>query len=172
LALCYPLCANLNTRLAEGFNQCSSINTTQAGNLAREGIWSNSFTLCLVITTLCLELHPTKGHDTGSQHVAVKLFLFRETKNIEGIFSVLQLLIVINRGNSGLALRHISVVIDVSTQTALLSETSSNIITIGLEQLIENMVGSFDLLLLSNTRLLQQIRYNITTGSCQTFCCR
>merc|ERR1719515_37723 len=44
---------------------------------------------------------------------AVELLLLRETENVEGILSVLKLLIVINRGNSGFALGDIDIVVDV-----------------------------------------------------------
>ena len=159
-----PLSTNLDARLAEGLDHGSTINTTEGSCFAREGVWAHIFTLRLVITTLGLEFYTAKGHDTSSQHVAVKLLLFSEAQHIEGILSVLQLFIVINRCNSGLTLGDISVVIDVCAKAAFLSQTSSNTISKGLEQLVKDMVGSFNLLLLSNTGFLQQVGHNITTS--------
>ena len=52
--------------------------------------------LSLVVATLRLELDAATGHDSSSQHVAVKLLFSREAQNIEGILGVLQLFIVVN----------------------------------------------------------------------------
>merc|ERR1719245_2698315 len=101
---------------------------------------------------------------TSSQHVAVELLLLRETKNVEGILGVLKLLVVIDGSNSSLALGHIDVVVDVAGDLALGSQTSTNTISVGLEKLVEDVVGSLNLLLLSNTRLLKQIGDNVATS--------
>merc|ERR1719443_2193067 len=122
------------------------------------------FTLSLVITTLSLELNTSKGHDTRCQHVTVPLLLFSKSKNIEGILSVFKLLVVINRVNLSLTLGHIDVVIDVIREAALLPHALTNAISIRLEKLVEDMVGSLNLLLLSNTRLLKQIGDNVATS--------
>merc|ERR1719443_178559 len=122
------------------------------------------FTLSLVITTLSLELNTSKGHDTRCQHVTVPLLLFSKSKNIEGILSVFKLLVVINRVNLSLTLGHIDVVIDVIREAALLPHALTNAISIRLEKLVEDVVGSLNLLLLSNTRLLKQIGDNVATS--------
>merc|ERR1719443_1191546 len=122
------------------------------------------FTLSLVITTLSLELNTSKGHDTRCQHVTVPLLLFSKSKNIEGILSVFKLLVVINRVNLSLTLGHIDVVIDVIREAALLPHALTNAISIRLEKLVEDMVGSLNLLLFSNTRLLKQIGDNVATS--------
>merc|ERR1719365_249115 len=74
------------------------------------------------------------------------------------------LFIVINGSNSSLSLADISIVIDVSAESALLSQTSTNAITVGLDELVEDVVGSLNFLLLSDTGLLKQIRHNVTTS--------
>ena len=43
-----------------------------------EGGLGNVFTFCLVVATLRLELNSSASHDTGGQHVAVKLLLGAE----------------------------------------------------------------------------------------------
>ena len=40
--------------------------------------------------------------------------------------------------------------------------------TVGLEQLVEDVVGPLDLLLLGDTRLLEQVGHNVTTGELAT----
>merc|ERR1719346_395707 len=100
-----------------------------------------------------------------SQHVAVELLLGREAKNVEGVLSVLQLLVVVNRGHSGLALGDIDVVVDVVGHLALGSQsTLADAVSVRLKQLVEDMVGSLDLLLLSDTRLLQQVGDDVAAG--------
>ena len=41
-------------------------------------VWSNVLAFSLVIATLGLELNAAAGHDSSSQHVAVKLLLSAE----------------------------------------------------------------------------------------------
>ena len=74
---------------------------------------TTSLTTCLVVTTLGLELNATAGHDTGGQHVAVELLLSAEAEHVEGVLSVLKLLVVIDGVDLGLALGDVDVVVDV-----------------------------------------------------------
>merc|ERR1719270_2056557 len=164
LTLGDPLSTDLDPGLAEGLDHVEGINTTESSSLARIGVRSNMFTLSLVITTLGLELNTSKGHNTRCQHVTIPLLLFSKSKNIEGVFSVLKLLIVINRVNLSLTLGHINVVIDVIREAALLLHALTNSITILLNELVKDVVGSLNLLLLSNTRLLKQIGDNVATS--------
>ena len=129
----------------------------------RDSVRTNLLALSLVITTLGLELHTTKGHDSSSQHVAIPLLLLSKAKNIEGILSVLQLLVVINGVNFGLALAYVDVVIDVSTEATLGPQTLTNTISIWLDQLVEDMVRPLNSLLLGDTRLLKKIGDNVAT---------
>ena len=67
--------------------------------------------------------------------------------------------------NLGLALGDVDVVIDVIAAAALGSQTSiADAVTVRLEQLVEDMVRPLDLLLLSDTRLLQQVGDDVATG--------
>merc|ERR1719412_1450515 len=165
LTLGHPLGADLDAGLAEGLEQRHGLNSAESGHLAGEGFRSNALHLSLVVTTLLDVDNTSSSHDSGSQHVAVKLLLGREAKHIEGVLSVLQLLIVINGGDSGLALGDIDVVVDVGGQLALVPQTlGADTITIWLDQLVEDVVGSLDLLLLSDTRLLKQIGHDVATS--------
>merc|ERR1719150_209835 len=164
LTLGHPLGADLDAGLAESLDHVEGINTAESGGLAGVGVGTHLLALGLVIATLGLELNATEGHDTSSQHVAVPLLLFAESKHIEGVLSVLQLFVVVNGVDLGLALGHVDVVVDVIGQAALLLQTLSNSIAVLLDELVEDMVGSLDLLLLSDTRLLQKIGHDVATS--------
>merc|ERR1719317_1566779 len=118
LTLDDPLSSNLDSRLAKGLDHSEGINTAKRCSLTREGVWANKLALSLIITTLGLEFNSSEGHDTSCEHVAVKLFLLRETQYIEGIFSIFKLFIVINGGDTCLTLGDIDVIINVITDMA------------------------------------------------------
>merc|ERR1719394_1775478 len=164
LTLGDPLGTDLDSWFAESLEQRSGLNTTERSKLAGKGVRSDLLQFSLVITTLLDVDDTSSSHDTSSQHVAVELLLLRETKNVEGILGVLKLLVVIDGSNSSLALGDIDVVVDVAGDLVLGSQTSTNTITIGLEKLVEDVVGSLNFLLLSNTRLLKQIGDNVATS--------
>ena len=81
--------------------------------LTWEGGFGNVLTFCLIVASLCLELNSSTGHDTSSQHVTVKLLFRTKTKNVEGVFSVFKLLVVIDGLNLSLSLGDIDVIVDV-----------------------------------------------------------
>ena len=88
-----------------------------------------------------------------------------EAKDIEGILGVLELFIVINGVDLGLALGDIDVVVDVVAGSAHCAKTSlADAITVWLEQLVEDVVGSLNLLLLSDTGLLEQVGHDVATA--------
>merc|ERR550532_63808 len=165
LALGHPLGSDLDPGLAESLEQRHGLNTAQSGHLAREGGGVNLLQLSLVVTTL-LDVDDTSGsHHTGGQHVAVELLLLRESKNVEGVLGVLQLLIVVDGGDGGLALGYVDVVIDVVGDAALGPQTAlADSVTVRLEQLVEDVVRSLHLLLLSDTGLLQQVGHDVATS--------
>ena len=91
--------------------------------------------------------------------------LWGKAKDVEGILSVEKLLIVINGVDLGLSLGDVDVVVDVRADEALGTEaTLADVVSVGLEQLVEDMVGPLHLLLLSDTGLLQQVGHNVTTA--------
>merc|ERR550532_477632 len=165
LALGHPLGSDLDPGLAESLEQRHGLNTAQSGHLAGEGGGVNLLQLSLVVTTL-LDVDDTSGsHHTGGQHVAVELLLLRESKNVEGVLGVLQLLVVVDGGDSGLALGDVDVVVDVVGDAALGPQTAlADAVTVRLEQLVEDVVRSLHLLLLSDTGLLQQVGHDVATS--------
>merc|ERR1719430_2020275 len=164
LTLDHPLGSDLDPGLAEGLEHGLGVNSKGSSSLTSEGSEANISNFSLVVTALGLVDDAAAGHHTGSQDVAVKLLLWGETKNIEGILSVEQLLVVIDGVDLGLALGDIDVVVDVGTDEALGPETTvADAISVGLEQLVEDMVGPLNLLLLSDTGLLQEVGHNVTT---------
>merc|ERR1719494_880230 len=110
-------------------------------------------------------MEASSGHDGGGQHVAGELLLRGKAQDVEGVLGVEQLLIVINGVDLGLTLGDIHIVINVSTDKALGTETSfADAISVRLEQLVEDVVGPLDLLLLSDTGLLEQVGHDVTTA--------
>merc|ERR1719433_819813 len=84
---------------------------------------------------------------------------------VEGVRGVLQLLVVVDGGDGGLALGDVDVVVDVSGELALVSQTSlADSVSVRLDKLVEDVVRSLHLLLLSNTRLLQQVGDDVATS--------
>ena len=81
--------------------------------LTWEGSFGNVLTFCLIVTSLCLELNSSTGHDASSQHVTVKLLLGGKAKDVEGVLSVFKLLVVIDGINLSLSLGDIDVIVDV-----------------------------------------------------------
>merc|ERR1719397_1159834 len=165
LTLGHPLGSDLDPGLAEGLELCGSGASKSSGSLSGEGFWTNGCKLSLVVTALGLIDDTTAGHDRSSQHVAAELLLSSEAQDIEGILSVEELLIVIDGVDLGLSLGDIDVVVDVIGNEALGTEASlADVVSIGLEQLVEDVVGPLHLLLLSDTGLLEQIRHDVTTA--------
>merc|ERR1712223_1478297 len=129
----------------------------------------NGSQLSLVVTSLGLVDDATAGHEGGGQHVARELLLRVKAQDVEGVLGVEKLLIVINGVDLGLTLGDIDVVVDVGRHEALGTETSfADAVSVRLEQLVEDVVGPLDLLLLGDTRLLEQVGHNVTTGELAT----
>ena len=124
LTLGHPLSSDLDPGLAERLEHDLGVNTKGSCCLSWETIQACVGNLCLVVATLGLINNTTASHHTGGQHVAIKLLLWVKSKDIEGILSVEELLIVINGVDLGLTLGDIDVVIDVSADKALGTETS------------------------------------------------
>merc|ERR550519_2229927 len=171
LTLDHPLSSDLDPGLAESLEESNSVHTKRSSSLSSKGLYSNVLDLCLVIMTFGLINNTTAGHDTSSQDVTVKLLLLTEAENIEGILSVEQLLVVIDGIDLGLTLRDVDVVVDISTDKALGPQSSwADAVSVRLQQLVEDMVGSLHLLLLSDTGLLQQVGHDVTTGQLARGC--
>merc|ERR1719328_702165 len=165
LTLGHPLGSHLDPGLAERLEESSSGTAKAGGSLSRESVRSNGSQLSLVVTSLGLVDDATTGHDGGGEHVARELLLRVKAQDVEGILGVEQLLIVINGVDLGLTLGDIDVVVDVSRHEALGTETSlADAVSVRLEQLVEDVVGPLDLLLLSDTGLLEQVGHDVTTA--------
>merc|ERR1719397_701362 len=165
LTLGHPLSADLDPGLAEGLDHLEGIDLEDACRLARVAVRPNVLALSLVITSLGLELYSSAGHDSGSQGVAVILLLLAKAQNVEGVLSVLQLFVVIDGLHLSLSLGDIDVVIDVVAGVTLGTKASiADTISVWLQKLVEDMVGPLNLLLLSNTGLLEQVGHDVTTA--------
>merc|ERR1712004_964100 len=165
LTLGHPLGSDLDPGLAEGLEQGLGVNAEGSSSLAREGLHAMVSNLSLVVTTLGLVNDATASHNTGGIARAVELLLLPEAKDVEGVLGVEKLLVVVDGVDLGLALGHVDVVVDVSGDEALGAETAgADVVTIGLEQLVEDVVGPLDLLLLGDTGLLEQVGHDVTTA--------
>merc|ERR1712012_1052831 len=165
LTLGHPLGSDLDPGLAEGLEQGLGVNAEGSSSLAGEGVHAVVSNLSLVVTALGLVNDATASHNTGSQHVAVELLLLCEAKDVEGVLGVEKFLVIVDGVDLGLSLGHVDVVVDVSGDEALGAETAgADVVAIGLEQLVENVVGPLDLLLLGDTGLLEQVGHDVTTA--------
>merc|ERR1719278_1561834 len=165
LTLGHPLSSDLDPGLAEGLEHDLGVNPKGSSCLTRERLNAVVSNLSLVVATLGLINDSTASHHTGGQHVAIKLLLWGKAKDVEGILSVEKLLIVINGVDLGLSLGDVDVVVDVRADEALGTEaTLADVISVGLEQLVEDMVGPLHLLLLSDTGLLEQVGHDVATA--------
>merc|ERR1719204_1498370 len=152
LTLSHPLGSDLDPGLAEGLEESSSGTAKAGGGLSGESIRSNGSQLSLVVTSLGLIDDATAGHDGGGQHVARELLLRVKAHDVEGVLGVEKLLIVIDGVDLGLTLGDIDVVVDVGRHEALGTETSlADAVSVRLEELVEDVVGPLDLLLLGDT---------------------
>merc|ERR1712223_2278739 len=154
----------LHHPLGSDLDHLERVDLERSGDLSWEGVRSDGLTLSLVVTTLGLELNASVAHNAGSQHVAVELLFGAEAKDVERVLSVLELLVIIDGVDLGLTLGDIDVVVDVGRHEALGTETSlANAVSVRLEQLVEDVVGPLDLLLLGDTGLLEQVGHDVTT---------
>merc|ERR1719266_2154916 len=159
LALGDPLGTDLDTGLTEGLDHGDWVNTETLGNLPWDVSFLGGLAFSLVVATLGLVLNLAAAHDTSSDLHAVPGLLLREANDVEGIHGVLKLLIVVDRGDSGLALRDKAVEVDVVTKETLLLHVGHE----RLKELVEDVVGPLHLLLLSDTGLLQQVGHDVAT---------
>merc|ERR550519_2479558 len=160
LTLSHPFSTNLDAGFAESLDHLHSINTPEGSNLPWDVSLLCILILSLIITSLGGILNFSAGHDTRSDLQTAPSFQLTEANDIKSIESVLALFIVINRGNGGLALGDVDVVVSVSRAETL----GLHLGVEGLEELVEDMVGSLNLLLLSDTGLLQEIGHNVATS--------
>merc|ERR1719266_2725969 len=159
LALGDPLGTDLDTGLTEGLDHGDRVNTETLGNLPWDVSFLGGLAFSLVITTLGLVLNLTTAHDTGGDLHAVPGLILREANDVEGIHGVLKLLIVVDRGDGGLTLGDKAVKVDVVAKETLFLHVGHE----RLEELVEDVVGPLHLLLLSDTRLLQQVGHDVAT---------
>jgi len=96
-------------------------------------------------------------HDGRNDLVDVESLLFREVQDVEGVMSELQVLVVIDGRDGGLALADIMVVVDVVGKATGLLKIRHRL----LHQLIEDVVGPLHVLLEGDARLLQQVGLDV-----------
>merc|ERR1711963_733535 len=158
-ALADPLGTDLQLGLAEVGDHPLAVNCEEGGDLLGDGVVLD---LSLLLLT---HWHEVLGHVAHVHHgsgvpVHVVLLGLREAESHEGLVSELHVLLVVNGGDSQLALGDVPVVQDVVGQQTLLLEVGDSV---G-HDVVEGVVATLERLLVSQTRLLQQIDDHVSSG--------
>merc|ERR1711963_30828 len=158
-ALGDPLSSNLQLGLAEVGDHPLGVNTSQSSNLLGIGIILDLSLLFLSNWDKVLG-HVTHVHHDSSVLVDIVLLFLGESKRLEGFMSILHVFLVINGGDSQFTLGDIPVVKDVVGQETLFLDVR-NLVR---HDVVEGEVASLKRLLVSKTRLLQQVDNHVSTG--------
>merc|ERR1719341_1817037 len=158
-ALGDPLSSDLQLGLAEVGDHPLGVNAQEGSNLCGVDIILDLSLLLLTNGDKVLG-HVAHVHHAGSVPVHIILLLLAEAERHEGLVSELHVLLVVNRGDSELALGDIPVIKDLVGQQALLLEVGDLI----RHDVVEGVVASLKRLLVSQTRLLKQIDNHVSSG--------
>merc|ERR1712079_194806 len=158
-ALLHPLGTDLQLGLAEVGDHPLRVNAKESGNLLSIGIVLDLGLLLLANGAKVLG-RVAHVHHAGSVPVHIVLLLLREAKRHESLVSELHVLLVVNGGDSQLALGHPPVVQDLVREHALLLEVGDSV---G-HHVVEGVVATLQGLLVSQTRLLKQIDNHVSSG--------
>merc|ERR1719410_1762185 len=154
-----PLSSDLQLGLAEVGDHPLAVNAKESSNLLGIGIILDLSLLFLANGDKVLS-HVAHMHHAGGVPVHIILLLLGEAKRHEGLMSELHVLLVVNGGDSELALGDIPVVKDLIAEEALLLEVGN---FIG-HDVVEGVVASLKGLLVSQTRLLKQVDNHVSSG--------
>merc|ERR1719412_306673 len=158
-ALVDPLRPNLQLGLAEVGDHPLGINAGQLGDLVGVGVVLDLGLLFLAHGDKVLG-HVAHVHHAGGVLVHIVLLILGEAERHEGLVSELHVLLVVNGGDSQLALGHVPVVQDLVGQKTLLLEVGDSI----RHDVVESVVATLQRLLVSQTRLLKQIDNHVSSG--------
>merc|ERR1712012_791929 len=153
-----PLSADLQLGLAEVGDHPLAVDTKELGNLLSIGVVLDLSLLLLTNRDKVLG-HVAHVHHASSVLVHIILLLLREAKRNEGLVGELHVLLVVNGGDSELALGDIPVVQDLIGQETLLLEVRNSI----RHDVVEGVVASLKRLLVSETRLLKQVDNHVSS---------
>merc|ERR1719412_3519806 len=157
--LLHPLSTDLQLGLAEVGDHPLAVDTEQLSDLLGVGIILDLGLLLLAHGDKVLG-HITHVHHAGGVLEHVVLLLLGEAESIESLIGVHHVLLVVNGGDSQLALGHVPVVQDVVGQETLGLEVR-NLIR---HQVVESVVTTLQRLLVSQTRLLEQVDNHVSSG--------
>merc|ERR1712168_1199616 len=104
LTLGHPLCADFNSWFAESLHHGSSINTKRSCGFTNKSVRATFRQLCLLIATLLDILNTSTCHDTSSKDIAIKFLPCLKSKDIESIFCIFKLLVVVDGRHGGFTL--------------------------------------------------------------------
>merc|ERR1719412_759281 len=158
-ALAHPLSTDLQLGLAEVGDHPLAVDTSQGSNLDSVGIVLDLGLLLLAHGHEVLG-HVAHVHHAGGVLVHIVLLILGEAERHEGLVSELHVLLVVNGGDSQLALGNVPVVQDLVGQKTLLLEVRNSI----RHDVVESVVATLQRLLVSQTRLLKQIDNHVSSG--------
>merc|ERR1719210_2405328 len=158
-ALLHPLGTDLQLGLAEVGDHPLAVNAKKLGDLLGVGVILDLGLLLLAHGDKVLG-HVAHVHHAGGVLEHVVLLLLGEAESVESLVGIHHVLLVVNGGDSQLALGHVPVVQDVVGQETLGLEVGN---LIG-HQVVEGMVATLQRLLVSQTRLLEQVDNHVSSG--------
>merc|ERR1719210_3264236 len=158
-ALLHPLGTDLQLGLAEVGDHPLAVNAKKLGNLLGVGVILDLGLLLLTHGDKVLG-HVAHVHHAGGVLEHVVLLLLGEAESIKSLVGVHHVLLVVNGGDSQLALGHIPVVQDLVGQKTLLLQVRNSI---G-HDVVEGVVTTLQRLLVSQTRLLEQVDNHVSSG--------
>merc|ERR1712073_87014 len=158
-ALGHPLGTDLQLGLAEVGQHPLGVNTKKLGDLLGVGVILDLGLLLLAHGDKVLG-HVAHVHHAGGVPVHIVLLLLGEAESHEGLMSELHVLLVVNGGDSQLALGHPPVVQDLVGEQALLLQVGDSV---G-HHVVEGVVATLQGLLVSQTRLLKQVDNHVSSG--------
>merc|ERR1712073_284192 len=158
-ALGHPLGTDLQLGLAEVGQHPLGVNTKKLGDLLGVGVVLDLSLLLLTHGDKVLG-HVAHVHHAGGVPVHIVLLLLAEAKSHKGLMSELHVLLVVNGGDSQLALGHPPVVQDLVGQKTLLLKVGNSV---G-HHVVEGVVATLQRLLVSQTRLFKQIDNHVSSG--------
>merc|ERR550539_1077955 len=158
-ALAHPLGTDLQLGLTEVSDHPLAVNAEKLSNLLGGHIVLDLSLLLLAHGHEVLG-HVAHVHHAGGVLVHVVLLFLAEAESHEGLVSELHVLLVVNGGDGKLALGDVPVVQDVVGQQALLLQVGDSV---G-HDVVEGVVATLQGLLVSQTRLLQEVDDHVSSG--------
>ncbi|GMT09440.1 hypothetical protein PFISCL1PPCAC_737, partial [Pristionchus fissidentatus] len=157
LSLVDPFRSDTDTGLRQRLQEFLVVDTEVVARVHRILL---SIVLGLLLSRSLLELHLSHVHDTGAVLVQVHDLVVLETHDVECLLSKSHFLLIVHSINGELCLRHEVVVLHFVRQFQISSEGG---VAAG-HDLVEDVVASLSGRLTDDTRLLEKVLLNVSSG--------